>query len=345
MVEENENNIVTDEEKKIKQQKTSNTINEIYIVSMLSPKILRWAQRILLLVGVVAFSIFIFAVLSLAVGTDLGTSQIEFLSGLAGFSGVSVFCIGILSAFIGFLNINIRSKTEQEEERVRKEVREIDLKLQDLAFHIDELAGPEERADLIQEYNKLKRERNLLISQGSQVLERVVSMDWGITLVESRKRLLKEEERLEARNVANLSYGVSAACVGILFFVAVGGFSYSEGSLQEVSFEEFPFYYLLTLPIVIISELLAIFFLRLFAQTEKSIERNKNEMTNIELRLTAIQLPHSNKDRFDSLADTLSKEERNFVLKKNETSTITDIDKLDIDRAVEIATKIIKATK
>ena len=324
----------------IKEQAINNKLRRVSIITILSPKILRWAQGVLLFLFLVAFLIFIFVVLLLAVGTDLATRQIEALSASAGYSGFALFFISIISAFIGFLNINIRSKAEQEEERVRREVRKIDLELEELDYYIREWAGPEEREDLGEQYRKLNRERDLLISQSSQFLERVVFTNWGKVLIESRKRLLKEEERLEARNAANLVYGVSAAGVGMIFFIFVGGVSYYEGSLQEVSFEKFPFYYLLTLPVVIISEVVAIFFLRLFAQTEKSIERNKNEMTNIELRLTASQLLSFKGDKtsFDSLADDLAKEERNFVLKKNESSS-----EFDIDRAVEIATKVISA--
>ena len=345
MAEEKEENVVTDEEKIIKKQMSSNRLREIYIGSMLRPKTLKWAQAILLVVGFLAFIIFIFVVLLLATRTNADTRQIEILSLLASYSGVILFFVAVFSIVIGFLNVNVRSKAEQEEERARREVRKIDLELEELDYYISEWAGQEEREELGEQYRKLNRERDLLISQSSQFLERVVFTNWGKVLIESRKRLLKEEERLEARNAANLVYGVSAAGVGMIFFIFVGGVSYYEGSLQEVSFEKFPFYYLLTLPVVIISEVVAIFFLRLFAQTEKSIERNKNEMTNIELRLTASQLIHYSKDKFDSLADDLAKEERNFILKKNESSTVMNIDRADIDRAVEIATKIIKATK
>ncbi len=311
-----------------------------------SPILLRAAQWYLFLIGVVLVGVFFMTVIWPTIRSNIPGAQYKDFSEFIGISGTILIIDFILFIIIGFLRINIRSKAEQEEERVRREVSRIDSELRGIDFNINVIgADGEEREELENRYNELEKERNLLISRGSQVLERAVSTDWGITLVESRKRLLKEEQRLIARNVANLTYGVLAAIIGVSSFLIAFVVSYSDGTLENLSLVNFPFYYLLCIPITIISEVVAIFFLRLFAQTERSIERNKNEMTNIELRLTAIQLPHSNKDRFDSLADTLSKEERNFVLKKNETSTITDIDKLDIDRAVEIATKIIKATK
>ncbi len=340
MVEENEKNTVTDEEKKIKQQKTSNRLREIYIGSMLRPKTLKWAQAILLVVGFLAFIIFIFVVLLLATRTNADTRQIETLSALAAYSGVALFFVAIFSIIIGFLNVNVRSKAEEEEERARRGVRKIDLELEELDFYAQEIAGHEERDELGERYRKLNRERDLLINQSSQSLERIVSTDWGRILVQSRKRLLQEEERLEARNAANLQYGVLAAVVGVGILIVIATLPFITDTSKIPAFNNIPVYYFSSVPIAIISEVVAIFFLRLFSQTEKSIERNKNEMTNIELRLTAGQLIYYNKDKFDSLAESLAKEERNFVLKKNESSS-----EFDIDRAVEIATKVIKATK
>ena len=311
-----------------------NTIHKTITSLMRTPKFLRFAEQYLFMSGiVVALGLLLVILLPVIIPSLKDT---DFSSAIQALSITLIF-IATYRALIGFARINIRSRAEQDEERVR----EIDVKLKILQFNIDNATSQGYDRDILsEELKRLKFEQSILISESPRGWEQEVSTVWGKTLIASRNRLLDEEQRLLARNRANLSYGVSAASVGVGFFMVVGATSYFNGTLQELSFEKFPFYYLLGLPIVLISEVMAIFFLRLYALTEQSIERNKNEMTNIELRLTASQLVEGKTDenKFVSLSNHLAVEERNFILRKNETSATPET--LDTEKLLEIISKL-----
>ncbi len=229
----------------------------------------------------------------------------------------------------------------------RKQALDYQTQLDDFRLLIKKEEDPEKKKDLKEQEKALRKEYDAIVSDNLQREDGSFVTDWRESLLAARRRLLKENERLLARNRANLTYGIIAAVLGVLILGVILIFSHSVDSLKDLSFGKIAFYYLSRVSITIIIEIVAIFFLKLYALTEHRLEKNKNEMTNIELRLTSglMSLHKKSTNKFDSLADDLAKEERNFVLGKNETSAITDIDKLDIDRIVEIATKIIKATK
>ncbi len=301
--------------------------------SLRNPRFLRWAQQYLIMLGLLlALGLLLVILLPIIIPSFQGRD----FSGAIQALSIMLMFIAMYSALIAFARINIRSRSEQDEERVR----EIDLKLKILKFNMNHVASQDEERILSQEYDRLELEQSFLISKSPRGWEQEVSTAWGRTLVASRNRLLDEGERLQARNRANLSYGVFAAGAGVIFFMVVGVTTYFNGDLITLYSGKFPFYYLLSLPISIISEFLAFFFLRLYVLTEQSIERNKNEITNIELRLTASQLLYDEKDEvnFFKLADTLSKEERNFVLKKNESSATSET--LDNGKLLEIISKL-----
>ncbi len=95
-----------------------------------------------------------------------------------------------------------------------------------------------------------------------------------------------------------------------------------DGLKEGYSFVDFLIKYWSRVGIVITIGVFAGFFLRLYALTERVIERNKSDLTNIELRLTAGLMLYEkvNKDNFAILADNISKEDSKFVLGKNESS-------------------------
>ncbi len=200
-----------------------------------------------------------------------------------------------------------------------------------------------EKKLLRQQAFNLRQEYESLFIENLQTKDGEIIKDWREVLLSARKRLLREEQRLLARNNANLRNGIFMALAGVAMptYYILSGMAIEVGGNWDVFIVSYwPFF---TMGVII--EIIAIFYLRLYALTERRLERNKNELTNIELRLTAGLMLHDKTDenKFNSIADIFAKEERNFVLKKNETSAITDSDKLDIDRAVEIAIKAMKA--
>ncbi len=319
-----------------KKQKGRRNIISSLLDSIEAPKDAKSLQEFLRSFGFYMLALFLLILFVQLLWGDISMFQKSGFFELNGFVRALLLMIVFFIGLTGFLNIIIRSRAEQQEEQLRKELRKIDYDIQSIEGSFQFVHDEGESYELSNELANLRLERSALIIKSPQGWKQDISTKWGITLVASYDRLLDEGYRLRKRNRINLIFGIIVAFMGASFFIFAGVISYYDETLQNLSFSNFPFYYLLCIPITIISEVLAIFFLRLYAQTEKSIERNKNELTNIELRLTASQLLED-KEKFVELADTLAKEERNFVLGKNESSA-----GIGVDRVTEIITKIIK---
>ena len=329
-------------ETKQKEEK-KNVLTTFSLSFILNPLFLRAMHRYLNMTVLALAVIFAILIFVPTIKTDISEIQQENLADGVSFVGVLLFINSILLILVNFISISIRSKKEQEEEerreQVREQVREIDLKLNTLSFRSRYTVGRDEEIEVGEEFETLTLERDRITGKGLHRLELLVSANWSQTLVESHKRLLDEEERLNARNVANLGYGVLAAVLGVFVLITAAIIPYIWESFQTPAFNGIPVYYFPVTPVVIISEIVAIFFLRLHSQTEHRLERNKNEITNIELRLAAgLMLPSpAGQPDFTSLSNHLAKEERNFVLGKNESSA-----GIGVDRVAEILSKVIK---
>ena len=313
----------------------------IYTNEIRMNKFLNWIERNriwLIVAGLIVMILILFFLIFLSVSrAGIVVTESKSLFETFIFLEIASAIAMVFFVFILFLNRLIRSRAEQQEEQLRKELRKIDYDIQRIEGSFQFIDDEGELHGLSNELENLRLERAALIVKSPQGWKRDISTKWGITLIASHDRLLEEEYRLRRRNRFNLLFGIAVAFMGASFFIGAGIVSYYDKTLQNLSFSNFPFYYLLCIPITIITEVVAIFFLRLFALTEQTIERNKNEMTNIELRLTASQLLED-KDKFGSLADTLSKEERNFILRKNETSATPET--LDTEKLLEIISKL-----
>ncbi len=163
-----------------------------------------------------------------------------------------------------------------------------------------------------------------------------LSEDWRDVLWGAYKRLRNEEKNMQSRNVNNLITGVGSALLGfswllILIFL-FNDAEYGDGVLDFLA------NYWARFSVVLILGLCAAFFLRLYTQTIRRIDKNRNEITNIELRLVSglMLYDKTNSANFSALAKIIAQEERNFVLGKNESSGGIDPSKL---------LEIIKATK
>ncbi len=285
-----------------------------------SPKDVKSFREFLNFFGFFMFALFLLILFVLLLfWDDISIFQNPGFFQLSGFLETLLIVVAFSIGLAVFLNRIIRSRAEQREEDLRKKLRKIDYDINLIYAKYEYVDDRGEEQQLSDKLTDLKLARAALIIESPQGWKQDISTKWGITLVASYDRLLDEGYRLRKRNRINLVLGIIVAFIGASFFIGAGVISYYDETLKDLSFSNFPFYYLLCIPITVISEVLAIFFLRLYAQTEKSIERNKNELTNIELRLTASQLLED-KEKFAELADTLSKEERNFVLGKNEST-------------------------
>ncbi|PHS76752.1 MAG: hypothetical protein COB56_05490 [Robiginitomaculum sp.] len=167
--------------------------------------------------------------------------------------------------------------------------------------------------------------------------------DWREPLLMSRRRLLEEGRRLSARSSSNLSWGILISFIVVVFLGILIFVIKPNGDLEDSY--SFWAYYGPRFSLVVILQILASFFLRNFIRVEREIQRNKNEITNLELRLAAGLIAGSDKKKLSELANSLIQEEQNFVLAKRETSALST-DKYIMKQALDLAKNAIdKATK
>ena len=211
---------------------------------------------------------------------------------------------------------DIRSFSEKTKQEITSQysVEEKELRLK-IGAEKDQAA----KKKLRQQALDLRQKYELLLIENLQTKDGAIVKDWRESLLAARKRLLKEEQRLVARNRANLRNGVFMAFIGVALPAYYIIFTNRAG--ESDSGWLFISNYLPNLSVVLGLEIIAIFFLSLYASNERRLERNKSDLTNIELRLTAGLMLYEkvNKDNFAILADNLSKEDSKFVLGKNES--------------------------
>jgi hypothetical protein len=145
----------------------------------------------------------------------------------------------------------------------------------------------------------------------------------------ARQRLLDEAIRLDKISRRNLIIGIvfSFVALGTLASPLISGLL--QTAPEPVDSGVMPWiahYYLPRFAIGLLLQLVGFFFLRLYVANELDLKHNKNEITNIELRMMGLQLARtdgdaaSRKDVIKSLMNT----ERNFIIKKSEKTVSTE---------------------
>ncbi|MBX4909046.1 MULTISPECIES: hypothetical protein [Rhizobium] len=135
-----------------------------------------------------------------------------------------------------------------------------------------------------------------------------------------RTRIKTEIEDLGRRANLNLIIGSSISLIGmgiLAYFIYVTNDELKSSSELNVLIR-----FLARLSLVIVMQVFAYFFLRLYRYSIFEIKYFQNELTNIELWVLAVQVAASGQDKktnSDILKD-LTRVERNFRLKKGETT-------------------------
>ncbi|WBU27885.1 hypothetical protein OOZ54_14580 [Rhodopseudomonas palustris] len=142
----------------------------------------------------------------------------------------------------------------------------------------------------------------------------------------SRQRLLDEAVRIDSISRRNLIIGVtfSVIALGVLSWPLVDAALGPEASHSKnvAIIDWLTQSYLPRFAVGLLLQFVGFFFLRLYVANELDLKHNKNEITNIELKMLAVLLsgksdsPETTKDVISSLIMT----ERNFVMKKDERS-------------------------
>lgn len=142
-----------------------------------------------------------------------------------------------------------------------------------------------------------------------------ISNEWVDAFIISRNRLTKESRRLSSGSINNLIMGIlftSASALSVLFLF----FVYTPFS-NEPNTIAFASSFLPRLTLVLLLQLSGSFFLKLYARSESELKSNKNEITNIEVKIASIMIATKNPDLID-ISLRLIDQERNFIIEKDQ---------------------------
>jgi hypothetical protein len=146
----------------------------------------------------------------------------------------------------------------------------------------------------------------------------------------SRQRLLDEAVRIDSISRRNLIIGIlfSVIALAVLAWPLISAtFQQPTGSQDFNIFVWASQYYLPRFAVGLLLQFVGFFFLRLYVANELDLKHNKNEITNLEMKMMGVQLVQvfgdgpSKKEIVKSLAAT----ERNFLIKKNERTISTEV--------------------
>src|SRR5450830_1632198 len=138
-------------------------------------------------------------------------------------------------------------------------------------------------------------------------------------------RLSMEVDNLAKRGNLNLFLGIMTTLIGL------GVLAYSVFSPPSThSPEELLVYFVPRVSLVLLIEVFAYFFLRLYKQSLTEIKYFQNEITNIQTKQLATSLSNSHKDpnSTSQLIEKLSSTERNFILNKDQTTVDLERERL-----------------
>lgn len=162
-------------------------------------------------------------------------------------------------------------------------------------------------------------------SFGSSKLEDIIESQYGklhenpiYILIQSRDRLKAESIRIRENSKLNLIIGVGFSTFGIILLgVLIVVLPYVDG--DDTTFTIQLSEILPRLSVSILVQFVGFFFLRLYVSSENDLKSNKNEITNIELKISGLVFCMNDKTGHPTeISMRLLNEERNFVIKKSE---------------------------
>jgi hypothetical protein len=203
-----------------------------------------------------------------------------------------------------------------------------ELKTIKLAKEGGEVLSDEEReqikAGLL---SRLESETLQTVSQGLlEKLRSSIAPDQYISSIRNigksmQERLEEEVTALGSRANINLIIGIGISLVGLTalgyFVLTIPAEILSPGKqLELIGF------FSMRLSLVVFIEVFAYFFLRLYRYSLFEIKYFQNEMTNADFKMMALEaaLMGADKDNIKKICADMSKTERNFILKKGETT-------------------------
>ena len=174
----------------------------------------------------------------------------------------------------------------------------------------------------------------------TNAFERHSASEVELILGRTLERLSSEIQSLTRRGNLNLSLGVVTTIIGLSI---LGFFVLKTGPVTEDKMA-FIANFIPRLSLVILIEVFAYFFLKLYKSSLSEIKYFQNEMTNIEVKLAAVNTSifHADKGVLANVVHSLSATERNAILEKGQTTVEIEKSRLEFQNTNTISEKISK---
>lgn len=239
---------------------------------------------------------------------------------------------------------DVRHKNIQDVEKIQvleRQIVDLTTKLEGLSIAPQNVTK-EEKEDLISSiktrleaeastdiYNDLIKKVTASVKLDEQ--QQVVSGNFKDTL----SRLREEVSALTRRGNLNLAIGIITTITGL----GILGYFVVTSSHQGTELLSFAVGFVPRLSLVILIEVFAYFFLRLYKASLSEIKYFQNEMTNVEAKYASlvVALRTSNAESCSEVIKNLCATERNHILEKGQTTV--ELEKAKVDKA-EITTLV-----
>lgn len=159
-------------------------------------------------------------------------------------------------------------------------------------------------------------------------------------MISSQRRLMEEIYSLGRRANVNLTIGFAVSLIGML---ALAFFIYTANGEMDRNLDlmQVAVGFVVKLSLVIFMQIFAYFFLRLYRYSLFEIKYFQNELTNIEQKSLALHvaLESKNADAIKAISSELAKAERNFILKKGDTTVGLQREEIEARYEMMVATR------
>lgn len=256
-----------------------------------------------------------------------------------GFIPFIVLTFGIMLILVGvaqLLNIYVKGgfgNKNMIESRMFRE--ELNLMRNEFYHQFDKLAnikGDEEKIkqQITDTVNQISKESLLNFIDNrykTSILEEKAESQIAEEFNDVKYRLERETSRLSRYGLINLMLGF------ITTFMAIFFLAYSLSDFNSTTSDTTSFIYKFAprLSLSVLIELFSFFFLRMYKKTLDDLKYLNNERTNIDLQLLSLRIALLQKDKesISKIILNLSLTERNFILKKDESTVETQKIKLE----------------
>lgn len=145
-----------------------------------------------------------------------------------------------------------------------------------------------------------------------------------ITFKSTEDRIKNEIGNLKNRAKVNLIIGViiTVGGLGTLFAFILWGQEDISKVVDTISLAKLTLYWISKLSLVVLIEIFALFFLRMYRDNMETIKYYQNELTSIESRKIALlfSILHETPDAISNSLQTLNGIDRNFIFHKEHTT-------------------------